>query len=353
MDDFDDLLNDLEGNIKNMEGVDETLHIDPIQIEESEVVEIDPEGIEIGTIEIQEDFGGETSVSVHEPFHAHSNKHDDHHHGHNSRQSIHLDSLGSHDHKKHGGDDHFDHYDKHDNRGHAQGHDHGLVHVPDTHDHSHRHNEHSGYHAHTPVDEESYRFVMNGEGIHGGKVGTLCQFTIDILDQHEGKPCVLRSGEVVVDISGPEKLHPIIADQSTGNVGRFVVQYQPRRPGSYYINILWDGQPVLSEPQHVSISDHASASHCSILSRPNKVPLHQKSSFQLRACDRTGNQLKWGGDSFQVRVKGPDTPKDLRLLDHNNGLYTVEFIIPSTGKYTFLIELEGHHIQGSPLEVLA
>jgi len=202
-------------------------------------------------------------------------------------------------------------------------------------------------------EETTYRFLMNGGGVHGGKVNDTCQFVIEIEDQATGRPCVLKSGEVIVEIRGSETINAQVIDQSSRSQGKFLVTYTPRRAGNYTIDIKWDNQSVLAQPNPAIMEDWAHPWRSVILGKPSKVPTNRKSSFQIEARDKNGNALQRGGDTFEVQVRGPDTPRDLRLLDHNTGLYTVEFMMVKPGKYQFTIEGRGEPMQGSPFDIMA
>jgi len=201
-------------------------------------------------------------------------------------------------------------------------------------------------------EETTYRFLMNGGGVHGGKVNDNCQFVIEIEDQATGRPCVLKSGEVIVEIRGSDTINAQVIDQSSHSQGKFLVTYTPRRPGNYTIDIKWDNQSVLGQPNPAIMEDWAHPGQSVIIGKPSKVPVNRKSSFQIQAKDKNGASLQRGGDTFEVQVRGPDTPRDLRLLDHNTGLYTVEFMMVKSGKYQFTIEGRGQAMQGSPFDIM-
>eukprot|EP01121_Diplochlamys_sp_Union-15-3_P017202 TRINITY_DN6011_c0_g1_i1.p1 TRINITY_DN6011_c0_g1~~TRINITY_DN6011_c0_g1_i1.p1 ORF type:complete len:367 (+),score=65.48 TRINITY_DN6011_c0_g1_i1:44-1102(+) len=218
---------------------------------------------------------------------------------------------------------------------------------------SHHSTHYDQHHNGDDDDEESYRFLMNGEGIHGGKVNSTCQFTIDIEDEKTSRPSRLKTGQMFVELSGPEKISARVSDQTIGNQGRFVVSYVPRTAGTYRIDVKWDNQSVLASPHAALVCEHASAPHSFIIGKPSRVSVNSRSQFQIQAKDKFGSVIQRGGDAFEIKVRGPSNTSGLRMLDHNTGLYTIEFTLLERGKYTFSVELGGQLVQGCPFEVLA
>lgn len=61
-----------------------------------------------------------------------------------------------------------------------------------------------------------------------------------------------------------------------------------------------------------------------------------------------------GGDKWEFGISdGPATVQHVKVVDHRDGTYTMEFILPASGTYVCRLLLDGHHVQGSPWRVSA
>ena len=78
---------------------------------------------------------------------------------------------------------------------------------------------------------------------------------------------------------------------------------------------------------------------------PMKVDLQAKNSL---------NAIKSvGGDTFTVDYAGPETskPQDLKIVDNNNGTYSVHFKLSKSGLHILSIKSNGIHLSNSPVAV--
>src|SRR5687767_6055975 len=69
---------------------------------------------------------------------------------------------------------------------------------------------------------------------------------------------------------------------------------------------------------------------------PDTLPTH----FTIQAKDRDGNNMKRGGDPFEVRIQGPRGPVDAKLSDNNDGTYTVNYQPGGPGKHRIEVTLK-------------
>ena len=74
--------------------------------------------------------------------------------------------------------------------------------------------------------------------------------------------------------------------------------------------------------------------------------------FCIHACDRFARRLAYGGDAFQVSIRGPDLVHP-SLLDCSDGTYRCEWQTRISGAYLISVLLDGEHILGSPFAAKA
>lgn len=76
--------------------------------------------------------------------------------------------------------------------------------------------------------------------------------------------------------------------------------------------------------------------------------------FVIQAKDTKHQRRTSGTDEFNVSVvdeKGEAGPMHVTVTDHENGLYTVEYIAPKEGTFHVHVTMAGAHIRGSPFLV--
>jgi len=86
---------------------------------------------------------------------------------------------------------------------------------------------------------------------------------------------------------------------------------------------------------------------------PETIVVCQECSLTIQARNGSGQEIKSGGDQFQVSAGGPEPPQNLMLMDMNNGTYVLSFTVLAPGGYQFHVTLNGQHIKGSPLRLSA
>lgn len=75
-----------------------------------------------------------------------------------------------------------------------------------------------------------------------------------------------------------------------------------------------------------------------------------KASFEITAHDGKGVRRPYGGDKFAVCVRGASYVY-AKVIDNNDGSYTVEYKPSTSGAYTIAITLAGRSMPGSPFSL--
>ena len=78
------------------------------------------------------------------------------------------------------------------------------------------------------------------------------------------------------------------------------------------------------------------------------VTVAQKASFTIESVAPRPE----GGAKFAVNLSGAGVAR-VKVFDGRDGTYTVEYRVPSSGKYRLSVMLGGHHVPGSPCTVSA
>ena len=84
-----------------------------------------------------------------------------------------------------------------------------------------------------------------------------------------------------------------------------------------------------------------------------KATVREKCAFTIEAVDAaTGKRMSRGGEPFFVSIRGVANVR-ARIVDHDNGTYSVSWQPPQSGKYSVLVSQFGVPIQGCPFAVEA
>ena len=81
--------------------------------------------------------------------------------------------------------------------------------------------------------------------------------------------------------------------------------------------------------------------------------VRQPASFSIEACNSQGERCSEGGDSFTVQIRAAGVRIRTKLIDHSNGLYTVEYKAESSSRFLISLSLRGRQLPGSPFTCVA
>lgn len=195
------------------------------------------------------------------------------------------------------------------------------------------------------------RFVCEGPGVKGSKVGKASSFTLTVTDKKTLSASDIELKDCEIYLEGPEK---IVCKAVKSALGKYNVSYTAKKKGTYHLNIIYQGKTVLKGINSVTVEIAASVDPKKTVAEMNTAnpKAGEKLSIKIIAKDSDGDQLKIGGDTFDVEVAGPVLTEP-EVLDFNNGTYRVDCILPKAGRYECDIMIHDTHISNSPVKFKA
>jgi hypothetical protein len=121
-----------------------------------------------------------------------------------------------------------------------------------------------------------------------------------------------------------------------------------KKSGRYAFNIDLDGAPLKGSPFHVAVQagppKQVTLSGIT-LNELGHIPAvaGNNAQFVLHASDEFGNAIKSGGADVEFKVDGP-TKLALKVLDNDDGSYTVAQRFTVAGKYDAHVTIGGHDV---------
>lgn len=181
----------------------------------------------------------------------------------------------------------------------------------------------------------------SGKGLTSPFDNAPAVFTIHAVDEF-GKPIKEGGDSFSVSLlspSGDSLPHPTIVDNDNGT---YTVTYNPEHPGEYEMDIrVGEGekqQSIKDFPKKVKVREGTEGEVSRFLSF----------SFTVVAHDKRKEVKNFGGDPFEVEVKGPHEAKEMKAIDNGDGSYTGKYILEGKGKYEVKVVLNGKQVEGSP-----
>jgi len=139
-------------------------------------------------------------------------------------------------------------------------------------------------------------------------------FTIHAVDE-DGNPREDGGDIFDVKISGPEEVIPKVVDNGDGT---YSVTYEPKEPGNYTIGVTLEGKNIKDSPFKVKCREGTDADNSGF----------GIFSFTIQARDKRGKEKTFGGDRFEVHIKGPDDAEiEVSTMDNNDGTYTAIYAL--------------------------
>jgi len=139
-------------------------------------------------------------------------------------------------------------------------------------------------------------------------------FTIHAVDE-DGNPREDGGDIFDVKISGPEEVTPKVVDNGDGT---YSVTYEPKEPGNYTIGVTLEGKNIKDSPFKVKCREGTDADNSGF----------GIFSFTIQARDKRGKEKTFGGDRFEVHIKGPDDAEiEVSTMDNNDGTYTAIYAL--------------------------
>jgi hypothetical protein len=178
-----------------------------------------------------------------------------------------------------------------------------------------------------------------GPGLEAAQTYTPTEFYIQAVNA-AGQNIAVGGENFKVNISGPSgTISPPVSDNGNGT---YTVKYQLNEPGNHQITVDLKTQrgagpfaPIQGSPWTVNCRSTADASQSTVVDVV----------MTIQTRNHKGENLTRGGE----RVTFTITPKvDVNLVDNQNGTYTARFRPPTSGTYTYAVQIAGKDISGSP-----
>lgn len=191
---------------------------------------------------------------------------------------------------------------------------------------------------HAVVNENSMEgvtVVLRGHGLAGARVGEEAEIVIDGKDAGDGEPDVSLTGvksdiKVKLVAIGP-RLYKAI--------------YEPRIPGTYLLNVLWNQKQVKGCPLKVPILPSCDAKRVICTGDGLKGGTIGK---EIKAFIDT---RRAGPGELSAQCVGPNKAAICELYDQNDGTFTLLIHPQEGGKHTLTIKYGGQHIIGKLLTI--
>jgi len=152
-------------------------------------------------------------------------------------------------------------------------------------------------------------------------------FTIHAVDE-DGNPRKDGGDVFDVKISGTSPVTPVIVDNGDGT---YAVTYEPQEPGDYKIDVKLEGDNIKDSPFKVKVKEGTDIDNSG----------WGIFSFTLQSRDKRGKEKTFGGDKFEVNIKGPDAEVEVQTADNSDGTYTA------------IYALSGEEIKGKAFDIVA
>jgi hypothetical protein len=205
-------------------------------------------------------------------------------------------------------------------------------------------------------DPDPSQFDVYGPGLERGDTANLATFTI-VSKNHKGKPLNVGGHPVdaqVYDPVGNEIQTKVIDNQD----GTYTVNYQAVDPGDHKVDVILHTKKPLyydhikDSPYYVPIEPGTDAAN-SLVWGPGLEDVYETkpAEFYIKARDRDGNDMGKGGDPFEVQVVGPHADVPAKIVDNDDGTYTVNYSPTEHGKHTVYVTLKNNAVAKSPYTV--
>ncbi|KAL7720129.1 Actin binding protein [Entamoeba marina] len=181
-----------------------------------------------------------------------------------------------------------------------------------------------------PKKMRGFTSTAEGDGLKTGEVNIPGDFKIQGHD-NTGKELDHGGDDVVAKVLDPEG-NEVPCEVKDNGDGTYDVQYVPVVPGMHEVQLKVNDEDLKDSPIKVLVFDETpDATQCTA---EGEAPI------KIVARNRLGEQLKKGGQKFDVTVNGPTTPAEVTLTDNEDGTYDVQYVAKEPGNHHIDIQVE-------------
>jgi filamin len=195
----------------------------------------------------------------------------------------------------------------------------------------------SPWNAKVKAAPDASKSWAEGPGLEKAFDNEPAHFTVYARDAN-GNP--VSGDDCKVTVSGPGGANAKVTDNGDGT---YAVVYNADEAGKYTITATLDGDNVKNTPKTVNVIEGADANNASV-----------KYTITVQAKNKHGEPKTYGGDQFEVAIKGGDDDSDVacEALDNGDGSYSAKYELEGEAGTEFRvhIKLNGKNIKGSPFK---
>lgn len=190
------------------------------------------------------------------------------------------------------------------------------------------------FHVHIKPAPAAGLSYAEGPALHGLVDNEPGVFTIHAVDK-EGSPRTDGGDHFDVAIQGPQGNVPAqVTDNGDGTYG---VVFDPSEPGPYTIDVQLEGEHIKDAPFKVKCKEGTDIDNSGF----------GIFSFTVQSRDKRGENKTFGGDSFDVKIKGPsDSDVEVQTTDNGDGTYTAVYALTGDkgSVFTIYASLNGKNV---------
>jgi len=212
------------------------------------------------------------------------------------------------------------------------------------------HVDESPYHVAVRPAADASKTKVSGPGIRDGVAENVQTYINIKAHDAEGKPIDIGGDDYVLTVEGPSGSVPAQVHDNKDGTHRGT--YTAKEIGPHTVTLKLQDKDVAQSPYHINVRERADASKSTaegpgLVQPVQNVPTH----FTVKAFDRDGKPVPFGGDDVTVQMKGPSGPVDVAVRDNEDGTYTAEYTPTEVGDSQIEVLMNGAHVGQSPFHV--
>lgn len=188
--------------------------------------------------------------------------------------------------------------------------------------------------VHIKPSPDAGQSYAEGPALHGLVDNEPGEFKIHAVDR-DGNPRTDGGDPFEVVINGPQG--PVKPDVKDNGDGTYDVTFDPSEPGPYDIAVNLEGNPIKDSPWNVKCKEGTD----------NDKSGFGIFSFTIQSKDKRGEPKTFGGDKFEVKIKGPsESEVESKTTDNGDGTYTAVYALtgPKGSKFKIWAGLNGKKV---------
>jgi len=199
-----------------------------------------------------------------------------------------------------------------------------------------------------PEVSEQFDFDIAGVATRTARCGQKVPLDMTVTSKGSRVDLDPKTLKVRIFGNGKQKFAEIVRK----SVGQYQFDVESDTPGFYAVTVLYENyKPVKTKV----IFHEPTLARNSIVDnmQSGNIAINKPAGFTIQSRDVHGQTVGAGGDIWEVTANGPVNLSNLKIEDHLDGRYTVNYTLPKPGLYTFNVTLNGTHAKKSPFKVTA